>query len=216
MPQMSKKCWFFFLAFLSFPIRSASAQPQGPGALAYPATLKSGQLAVSGFIGAPFVGAGFRQGIGGIELGGLFEVDTLRLGTSVEGLVKVPVFQKNQWQGALGLGLGGIAQSGARYFDTANVAFWGARTRIQAIVTHPIAETAGAVLQLDVPVTWSLPDARMWQISSLLGGGIEVYLGNSASGLLMGQVGATTQHVDGKETTAFAWQVKWGVGWRLF
>jgi hypothetical protein len=214
---MSNNCLLFCLPLLVFlPCRTASAQTQGLGALAYPATLKSGQLAVSGFVGAPFVGTGFRQGIGGVELSGHFEVDTLRLGGALEGLVKVPVFQKNQWQGALGLGLGAAAQSGARSFDASNIAFFGARTRIQAVVTHPIAETAGAVLQLDVPVTFSMPDARVWQVSSLLGGGVEMYLGNSASGLLMGQVGATTQHLDGLPSTTFAWQVKLGVGWRLF
>src|SRR5687767_5660876 len=65
------------------------------GALAAPAFLPPGSTAAYGFIGVPEVGAGFRQGLDGIELDARAKLDWMALSLSAEVLGRFPAWKSD-------------------------------------------------------------------------------------------------------------------------
>lgn len=209
------------IAFLA--AAAASAQEVLPdrqasfGAGLAPAAMPSGASAAYGFVGAPEVGAGYRQGIGGIELEGRASFDYLMVAFAAEGLVKYSVYQEGRAEIAPVLGVGVVSNTGAVYADPDNFGYFAIRPRAGLVSSIWVAETVRAIVQLDVPWDITLHPQYGSRVRPLLGGGAEVYLGSDLSLFGLGQVGLDAiKQPFGLTQYRLGYQVKLGLGWRLF
>src|SRR5687768_3210949 len=68
------------------------------GAFAAPAALPPGSTAAYGFAGVPEIGAGFRQGLDGLELDTRLKFEWVSLALSLEALGKFPAWTSGPFQ----------------------------------------------------------------------------------------------------------------------
>ncbi|RYZ33131.1 MAG: hypothetical protein EOO71_42665, partial [Myxococcaceae bacterium] len=136
------------LTFLIVPAVS-SAQDSGLafssddplGSVVAPVMLPAGATALYGYTGAPEIGVGFRQGIGGFEMEARGRFDWFKLGASLEVLGRKEVLRRGALQLAPTLGVGLVLNSGATYMDDDN--FSGVLVRILPglIAGYRVADT---------------------------------------------------------------------------
>ncbi|MFT3708735.1 MAG: hypothetical protein QM817_13880 [Archangium sp.] len=195
------------------PVASAPARVTG-GVFA-PASLPAGSNALYGFVGAPDLGVGYRQGFGSVEfearaLFNLFEVSAI-----VEVGMKLAVYEKDKLKIAPGLALGFEFDAGARYIDRYNFAFVGIRPRLSAVASYSFSDTITGLAMVELPV--SIAFAQGFQITPLLGAGAEFHLGGSFSLLVSGHGGFdATREPLGVTQYRGAWAARLGIGYRLF
>lgn len=187
------------------------------GGVVAPVALPSGGAAAYGYVGAPEVGGGYRQGLSGLEIEGRAAFNYLMLSLAAEGLVRIPVYREGAVAVAPTVGLGLVYDTGSRYYDRSNFQFFGVRPRVGVLATYRVAETVQAIGALDVP--WSIPlgAGGGGHLTPLAGGGAEIFLGDEISALVMGQLGLDAiKEPLGVTQYRVGWQVKLGVGFRLF
>ena len=186
------------------------------GGVMGPASLPAGTNALYGFVGAPELGVGYRQGFGLIEFEArgvfnLFEVSVIgELG------VKFAVLHHDKLRLAPTLALGLELNSGARYFDRFNFGFFGLRPRVGVNASYDFTDTISGIAQLELP--WSIPlTVQGFQVTPLLGAGAEFHLGGSFSLLVSVHVGFdATREPLGVTQYRPAWAGRLGIGYRLF
>ena len=181
-----------------------------------PASLPAGTNALYGFVGAPEVGVGYRQGFGLVEFEarGLFNIFEVSLIGEVG--VKFGVLERDKLRLAPTLALGLELNSGARYFDPFNFGFLGLRPRVGFNASYAFTDTISGVAQLELPVSIGLTVSG-FQVTPLLGAGAEFYLGGSFSLLITGHVGFdATREPLGVTQYRPAWAARLGIGYRLF
>ena len=186
------------------------------GAVVAPAALPPGSLSLYGILGAPELGVGYRQGIGGVELEakGLFNV--FELSALVEAGVKIPVLRREQLSLAPGLFLGLKLNSGSNYFDYANFQYFGLRPRVSLNAAYSFSELVAGVAQLEIPLTLPLT-AQGIQFTPMVGAGAEVHVGGNFSLLGTAHVGFDViKEPLGVTQMRAAWTIRLGVGYRLF
>src|SRR5512147_1246125 len=92
-----------------------------------PALLPAQSTSVYGFVGAPEIGSGFRQGLGPVELDA--EASLNYLDVAVAGLARLrfKVYDGPTWQVAPYVGLGIAYDSGSTYSDRDNFQYTAVR-----------------------------------------------------------------------------------------
>ncbi|MDQ3262332.1 MAG: hypothetical protein M3Y59_01530 [Myxococcota bacterium] len=187
------------------------------GAVA-PAILPSGAVAFYGYLGFPELGFGFRQGFGLIEFEARGRFHYPQVGFGVEALAKVRVYDGDDFSVAPYVGLGAVANSGARYLDTANFPYLGIRPLVGAAASYALAETLRAIALLEVPFDVGLvPAGAGGRLNPLVGGGLELYLGEDFTGMVMGRVGLDLLFPPASSPLPrFGFEVRLGLGYRLF
>ena len=201
---------FVLLALIS------GADPRVTGGVMAPASLPAGTNALYGFVGAPEVGAGYRQGFGLVEFEarGLFNIFEVSLIGEVG--VKFGVLQRDKLRLAPTVALGLELNSGARYFDRFNFGFLGLRPRVGLNASYDFTDTISGVAQFELPLSIGLTVSG-FQVTPLLGAGAEFHLGGSFSLLISGHAGFdATREPLGVTQYRPAWAARLGIGYRLF
>jgi hypothetical protein len=187
------------------------------GAVVAPTTLPDGSTAVYGFIGAPELGVGFRQGIAGFELEARGRLQWFQLSAALELAARRRVYEYGALSLAPSLGLGVVLNSGATYMDKDN--FSGVLLRVSPglVVGYRVADTVSLLGLVDLPVDIGLSRDKARRFQALGGGGVEVYLGSNLSVLAAGQLGLETfRERVGQGETRLGWSTRLGLGARLF
>lgn len=156
------------------------------GAVRAPAQLPAGALAFYGYIGAPEVGMGLRQGFEPLELELVARVDYLAVSFAGEALVRRTLLRTGNIDLAPYLGLGLVGNAGARYVDALNFGYFGARARGGVVSTVRFGEILYGIFDVDLAFDRQLERAFGYRFSPRLGAGVEVFLAEDFS--LMGKV----------------------------
>jgi len=186
------------------------------GGVVAPAALPAGAMSLYAMLGAPELGAGFRQGIKMLEVEAKLMFNYLLASGWLEIGVKLPVYDKGMIQMAPTLALGIEANSGSRYYDRANFAYIAMRPRAGFITSLRFSDTLAGIVLFDLPWSFSFTSQGSHVVPTL-GAGAEVHLGGNMSGFVMGNIGldaikeplGVTQYRPG-------WALRLGLGFRLF
>lgn len=223
--SMNRFLWASFLVVavvsVSEPARAAELslpdKRETFGAVVAPAALPTASSAAYGYVGAPELGIGYRQGFGALELETRVRVNYMLLTGALEGLAKYSLIHEARLGVAPFLGVGFVANSGARYLDANNFAYLGLRALGGVTVSYLLMDTVRAVGQLEVPLDFPLARQGGSKFTPLAGGGAEIYLGQDFTGLLMGQLGVDVlKEPGGIPLTRLGYAVQLGFGYRLF
>jgi hypothetical protein len=190
--------------------------PSLPGGVLAPAVLPSGSNAVYGIVGAPEIGAGYRQGFAPLEVEARALFNIFELSGLIEGGVKIPVLQRDALQVGVGAAVGLLLNSGSKYFDAANFGSVAVRPRISGLLSYGLSDLVTLLARLDVPLAISATVAGT-DFRPEVGLGAEFHLGGSLSLLVLGELGvdAIKQGL-GVMQVRPAWGVQLGVGYRIF
>lgn len=187
------------------------------GAFAAPAFLPPGANAVYGFAGVPEVGAGYRQGLDGLEIDARFKFDWVAVAFSLEALGKFPAWTSGNLQLAPVIGVGGVFDTGADYIDRDNFSYLGLRLTPGANLSYRVAETASLVGELAVPIDITLSPRNGSRVRPLIGGGAEFYIGEDLTAGAVAQVGVDVlKQPLGIARTRVGYAFRVGVGYRFF
>jgi len=195
---------------------SPPAEQKGVGGVMAPAVLPAGDLAVWGVMGAPDVGAGYRQGFQPLELEARVLFNYLELSAVAEAGVKLPVMRTPRFTLAAGGALGFKGNTGARYYDAANFAFFALRLRPSLQLSAALSEMVQAVALVELPINIPFTSTGV-QLTPTAGGGAEFYLGSRLSVLATAHLGFDlTKEPLGVAQVRPAWAIRLGVGYRVF
>ncbi|MBZ4422413.1 hypothetical protein [Myxococcus sp. RHSTA-1-4] len=187
------------------------------GAVVAPVTLPAGTTALYGYVGAPELGVGFRQGISGFELEARARLNWFQLSAALELGARFKVLERGALSLAPTLAVGVVLNSGSTYMDEEN--FSGVLLRVSPglVAGYRVADTVTLLGLVDLPVDIGLSEDEARRFQALGGGGVEVYLGSNLSALAAGQVGIETfRERPGAGETRLGWSARLGLGARLF
>jgi hypothetical protein len=219
------RLWFGLLVVL-FTSRAAIAQPRTGsgdsgsrpfGAVFAPAALPAGTTSLYGFAGVPQIGAGFRQGMGPLELEARVELDYFALSVAPEVFARVPVMTTGPYQIAPSLGVGMAFNSGSTYIDTDNFSYTAVRLIPGGTMSWRVAETASLLGELSFPLDLTVSPTGGYRFRPVAGAGGEIYLGQELTAGALARVGVDAIKdplAFGRTRFAFALWV--GVGYRFF
>ncbi|PZR16013.1 MAG: hypothetical protein DI536_06855 [Archangium gephyra] len=197
-------------------VAGAEGEPRVTGGYVAPASLPAGTNAIYGFVGAPELGAGYRQGFGAIELDARASFNLFKVSALIEGGVKFAALEADRFRLAPLLMLGLEFNTGATYFDRHNFAFIGLRPKLGANASYAFTETIHGVAQLEVPLSIALT-VPGFQLTPLVGAGGEFHLGGGFSIAVTAHIGMdATKEPLGVTQVRPAWAARLGVGYRLF
>jgi hypothetical protein len=190
--------------------------PQRSGAAVAPAALPAGSLAFAGFIGAPEVGAAYRQGFSLLELEAQARFHYLEVSAVVEAGVRFAAWKNDRVVMAPTAALGLKLNTGARVFDGFNFGFSALRPRLGLITSVLATDILNVIVALDVPWAVAL-NVTGYQVTPTIGGGVEFQLSSKLSLVGMGQLGVDViKEPLGIAVARPAWGVRLGVGYRVF
>jgi hypothetical protein len=194
------------------------AKRENFGAVVAPASMPDGATAVAGWVGVPEVGASYRQGVAGWEVGGRGRFDYLRLAVTAEAVGRRQVWtDMGAWTVAAELGLGVTGNTGSRYFDEQNLKGWFLRLDPAVVASWKVVETVTAVGLVEVPYDLGLSPSGTWRVKPMVGAGAEVYLGEDLSLSAVGELGVDVfKELRGVTQTRLGYGVRLGLGVRLF
>jgi hypothetical protein len=199
---------------------ASSVREENPfGTMVAPAALPEGATALYGYVGAPEMGAGFRQGISGFEFEARAKLDYIRLAGIFEVGARRVVLRQGPLALAPTLSLGLVLNSGTAYLDADN--FRGALLRISPglVASWQVADTVAVVGLLDVPIDLGIGPTGEHRLQALAGGGAEIYLGQGITLLTAGQIGLEqfkSFEADKDAMARVGYRVQLGIGTRLF
>jgi hypothetical protein len=195
---------------------AGAEEPRLMGGVVAPAALPSGTNALYGFVGAPEVGVGYRQGFGFAEFEARAQFNVFHVSGVADVGARFGVFEREKLRLAPTLGLGIEFNAGAKYFDTANFAFIGLRPRVGLNASYAFTDTVSGIAQLEVP--WSIAlTVQGFEVAPLLGAGAEIHLGGGFSLLVSAHVGMDAiKEPLGVTQVRAAWAARLGVGYRIF
>lgn len=187
------------------------------GAVVAPAELPEGAMALYGYAGAPEVGVGFRQGLGGFELEARARFNWFQASGVLEVVGRKQVWTRGALALAPTLGLGLVLNSGARYLEDVNESGVLLRVSPGAVASYRLSETVAALGLVDLPFDVGLSPKGARRFQALGGGGAEVYVGSDLTLSAVGQLGVETfKRHQGNPDTGLGWAVRLGLGARLF
>lgn len=187
------------------------------GGVVAPATMPRASSSLYGFVGLPDLGAGYRQGLSAFEIEGRAKFNYLQLAIAVEVLGKYALVHSGELDVAPFLGVGFVADTGSRYFDTSNFGYLGIRALGGLAATYRLGDTLRLVGQLDIPYDFVFNSEGGLKFTPVAGGGAEIYLGEDISGLLLGQLGVDViKEPSGVAVARLGYAVRLGLGFRLF
>src|SRR5919106_450212 len=212
--------WFgcvIALAAATGAAQSTSTSGTRFGAVVAPAALSAASTAAYVFAGAPEIGAGFRQGLSGLELDVRVGFDYFAVAGALELSGRIPLAAAAPSQVAPALGVGMVFNSGAQWLDRDNFAYNGVRVSPALRIGRQLGETAAVLGELTLPVDVPVSQEGGYRFRPLLGVGGELYLGQEISAGLMAQVGADVLKPPlAALRTRFAFAVRLGIGYRFF
>jgi hypothetical protein len=187
------------------------------GAIA-PPILPRGAMSVYALLGAPDIGVGWRQGFDRFEVEARALLNYFTLSAVVELGGKMSVFKKGPVEFVPNVAIGIEGDSGARYFDKANFAYFALRPRAGLITGIRFTDIATGLLLIDLP--WAIPltnGAAGGHFTPTIGAGAEIQLGGNISGLVAADAGIDLiKEPLGVTQLRLAWGVRLGLGFRLF
>jgi hypothetical protein len=199
----------------SSPAVEAREGQRSFGSVFAPAALPAGSTAAYAFAGAPEIGAGFRQGLGAVELDVRALFDYFAVAGALELSGQIPLAAAAPYQVAPSLGVGMVFNSGATWLDRYNFAYNGVRVAPGLRISRQLAETASVLGEMTLPVDLPVSREGGYRFRPLVGGGGEVYIGQDISAGLLAQVGADVLKGPSLQTR-FAFAVRLGIGYRFF
>ena len=222
-PILGAIAFLFFLAGLA-PHASAAPKSSDPadseeplGAIVAPASLPQGASAIYLYGGVPDVVLGYRQGVSVVEVEARGRFNYILLSYAFEVLLKSTIASDNSSALAPFLGVGIVHDSGSHYITTVNFQYTAIRALAGLIYTYRIGDLATVIAELDAPLDLTLSPANGYRFTPLVGGGFEVNLSPTVSGLLMGQLGVDyLKEPLGVPKWSLGYQVRAGFGFRLF
>jgi len=208
---------------LALPVPVA-AQEEAPvreewsfGTLIAPGMLPDGATSLYGYVGAPEMGAGFRQGLAHFEIEARARLDYFRLAGIFDVGVRKAVVNQGPATFAPTLSLGLVLNSGTAYLDADNFGAVMVRITPGLVVSWQVTETVAVLGLLDVPFDLGIDPVGARRFQALTGGGAELYLGSSITLLAAGQLGVENfEAPDVPARTRLGYQVRLGIGTRLF
>lgn len=187
------------------------------GGFVGPAVLPPGALSVYGYMGAPEIGAGFRQGIAGVELEVRTQLDYFQVAFAAEALLRFKVFEKDNFQLAPLIGGGFVANTGALWLDEDNFSALSLRILPGLMASLGVSETVTGFAVLELPYDLGLSPAGTNRFNMLAGGGVEVALDETISVGVLAQMGAERFKAPSRlDRWRLAWQARIGLGFRIF
>ncbi|MDX2013434.1 MAG: hypothetical protein SFW67_24800 [Myxococcaceae bacterium] len=198
------------------PVTKPSRVAAEQGAAQAPAALPGGSLAFSGFIGAPEVGAGYRQGFSVLEFEAQARFHYLELSGLVEAGVRLLAWKSERTRIAPTASLGLKFNSGARVFDAFNFGFVALRPRLGLVTSISVSELVQVLVTAEVP--WAIAlNVTGFQVTPTVGAGVEVQLSSTLSLFALGLGGVDViKEPLGVAVARPAWGLRLGVGYRLF
>ena len=194
-----------------------TSRANAPGAGLGPAALPSGATAVYAAVGIPDIQAGFRQGLGKVELEGRANFNDLDIALAFEGLAKLRVIDAMRYDFAPYLGLGFVWNGGATYADVNNAAYVALRIVAGGTTTYVLTPHLRAVGNLEVPIDAITAPVGTVRARPLIGAGLEFSVSDAWSLFLLAQAGLDFRAQPLQAATVdFAYGVRLGVGYRLF
>lgn len=187
------------------------------GAVLMPPAIPAAATAAYGFIGLQEVGGGYRQGLRLFELEARARFNYFHLSLGVDGVLKYRLLQRGRLELAPTIALGVGFNSGSRYIDVRN--FNGLFAHVEPGVTfaYRIHDTLRGFALLNVPVDIGLAPAGGYRFMALVGGGVEFYLGDDVSVMVLGALGPDVmRQPNGFNQLNVGYSVKLGVGYRIF
>jgi hypothetical protein len=197
-------------------VTKPSRSPADQGGAVAPAALPGGSLAFSGFIGAPEVGAGYRQGFSVLEIEAQARFHYLELSGLVEAGVRLLAWKSERTRIAPTVSLGFKFNSGARVFDAFNFGFVALRPRLGLVTSISVSEVVQVLVTAEVP--WAIAlNVTGFQVTPQVGAGVEFQLNPALSLFALGQGGVDViKEPLGVAVARPAWGLRLGVGYRLF
>lgn len=196
---------------------AAHAEDTIPFGGAAPAMLPAGSTAVYGYVGAPELGGGFRQGFGSVELQAEARFNYLDLGLAATGRARFLLVDRPQWQLAPYAGLGFAWDSGSTYFEDDNFQYTAVRIEAGAVATYPVRPVLDLIGTGEV--TWDLFTTPVGghRVQTLVGGGAELALGGSISTFVIGELGLDLRKApDAGADAELGYAFRAGFAFRLF
>ncbi|MBX7113603.1 MAG: hypothetical protein K1X64_04650 [Myxococcaceae bacterium] len=186
------------------------------GGVASPAVLPAGAAAAYLLMGAPDVAVGYRQGVRFFEVEGRAGIDYFDASFSADAIGRFTLHKSAFAHFAGYGGVGIVANTGARYYSKANFGYFGLRPRLGFLSSLQFTETIAGLFQVDVPWTLSVTSAGSRWVPTA-GAGAEMHLGGQWTGLVMGNIGLDAiKEPLGVTQFRPAWQIRVGLGYRLF
>lgn len=207
------------------PVRVTKAEtPKGLGSehemggVFAPALMPRGAIAVYGLMGAPDIGAGFRQGFERVEFEARLWFNYLLASFVLEAGGKMSVYRTGKFEFVPNFAIGIETNSGTRYYDRINYSYVGLRPRAGLVSSLHLTDLFTALCILDMP--WSIPltdRAAGGRFTPTVGLGGEFQLSPTMSALMMGQFGLdVVKEPLGVTQYRPAWALRIGLGFRLF
>jgi hypothetical protein len=201
----------------SSPAVEAREGQRSFGSVFAPAALQGGSTAAYAFAGAPEIGAGFRQGLGAVELDVRALFDYFAVAGALELSGRIPLAAAAPYQVAPSLGVGMVFNSGATWLDRDNFAYNGVRVAPALRISRQLAETASVLGEMTLAVDLPVSREGGYRFRPLVGGGAELYIGQDISAGVLAQVGADVLKAPvAPLQTRFAFAVRLGIGYRFF
>jgi len=187
------------------------------GGVLMPPVMPQGSSSLYAYVGAPDVGAGYRQGFGGAELEARVLLDYLLVSFTGEVALRLPLFTRGKFDVALRLAVGGGWSSGTEYVDSRNFRGPFVHGNPGAIAGYRIHDTLRVFAQAEVPVDVGTQPWGGYRVKPLVGGGLEYYLSEDFSVMGSGEVGVDLLRAQlGVLAPRVGYSAKVGLGIRLF
>jgi hypothetical protein len=211
-------------ALLSLLLLSATKGPEAAtdreeenfGAVQAPAVLPAAAMATYFYLGLSELGAGYRYGLGLLEIEARVRGDWRFLSLGAEGLLKISALEQNGWELAPYLGVGLAGDAGATYLSPANFSYFAIRVLGGMNTTYRVADTVYLLLDLEMTLDLSVSPANAARFTALAGVGAEFYLNPQISVSVLGLVGPDVFHPrPGETSTQVGYGIRLGMGFRL-
>jgi len=164
----------------------------------------------------PEVGIGFRQGLAPGEWEGRARLDYFTLSATGELLGKYRLYRQGALDCSPYLGVGFTLSAGARSLDPEAFAFAGLRGLGGVTLGYRATDVIRLVARAEVPFDWPVGQAA-GRLRALAGGGVELYLVDDYTALLLGQAGLDWVQAPLRVPVArFGYAITLGMGLRHF
>jgi hypothetical protein len=196
---------------------SKRQQEENFGAVLAPLALPRGASSVYGWIGLPDFAAGYRHGLGKVELEARATLNYYWMSLALEGRLRVPVYKKDRWELAVPIGLGLVFSPGATWVDDDAVDYVGLRGSLGAMAIYKLTETVHPIFEFEASNDFVFTSGGVHNASIVVGGGAEVYLARGWSALFSARLGwnGVQDQLEPLKAQA-AVQIRLGLGYRLF
>lgn len=196
---------------------SRKAQEENFGAVLSPLVLPRGGSSVFGWLGVPDIAAGYRHGLGKVELEGRATLNYYWVSLALEGRMRLAVYRKDKWEVGIPLGVGLVLSPGAHWVDDDGVNYVGIRGTLGAMAIYRLSETIHPIFEFEAFNDFALTNAGTHNANIVAGGGVEVYLARGWSALFSARLGwnGVQDQLEPLKSQA-AVQIRLGIGYRLF